>query len=332
MTGSDRADHSGGLVALDAIQAARARIAPLARLTPVVAASSDPAWAHLRLKCESLQLGGAFKLRGALNFVGQMDPEAAGRGVVTFSSGNHGQALAIAARHFGIQATVVMPTTAPSVKVDGARRFGADVRFAGTTSIDRQRAAATLAAERGLAVVPPFDHAHIIAGQGTAGIEILEQCAGVSAVYVPVGGGGLISGIAAAVRRMAPGVRVVGVEPAGADKMTRSLAAGAPVSLERSASIADGLLALRPGDLTFAHVSALVDQVVTVTDDEIRAAMRFLAAHAKLVAEPSGAASVAGAMRLAPAGAGGVHVAVVSGGNVSAEVWTEMFQTAGGGV
>ena len=325
MTGSNRADRTGGLVALDAIQAARARIAPTARVTPVVPASSDPAWAHLWLKCENLQLGGAFKLRGALNFVGQMDPDVAARGVVTFSSGNHGQALAIAAGHFGIPATVVMPTTAPAVKVDGARRFGADVRFAGTTSIDRQLAAETLAAGRGLTVVPPFDHPHIIAGQGTSGIEILEQCAGVAAVYVPVGGGGLISGIAAAVRRLAPGVRVVGVEPAGADKMTRSLAAGAPRSLERSASIADGLLALRPGDLTFAHVSALVDQIVTVTDDEIRAAMRFLAAHAKLVAEPSGAASVAGAMRLAPAGSDGVHVAVVSGGNVSAEVWRETF-------
>jgi threonine dehydratase len=224
--------------------------------------------------------------------------------------------MALAARRLGAPAVVVMPTTAPPVKVEGARALGADVHFAGTTSIDRRTAAETLAAERRLTIVPPFDHADIIAGQGTAGLEILEQAPEVTTVYVPAGGGGLVSGVAAAVKRVAPAVRVVGVEPEGAPKMTRSLAAGAPVTLDRIDSIADGLLAVRPGDLTFLHVRALVDEVVTVSDDEIRGAMRFVAGHAKLVAEPSGAAAVAGALRLAPPGSPGIHVAIISGGNV----------------
>lgn len=314
------------LVALEAIRAARVRIAPAARVTPLLPASTGDAWAHLRLKCENLQAGGAFKLRGAFNFVSQLAPGVRARGVITYSSGNHGQAMALAARRLGAPAVVVMPTTAPPVKVEGARAFGAEVQFAGTTSIDRKVAAEAIAAERGLTIVPPFDHADIIAGQGTVGLEVLEQEPAVTVVYVPAGGGGLISGVAAAVKRLAPSVRVVGVEPAGAPKMTRSLAAGAPATLDRIDSIADGLLAVRPGDLTFRHVRALVDEVVTVTDDEIREAMRFLARHAKLVAEPSGAASVAGALRLAPAGSTGVHVAVVSGGNVEMALLGEILR------
>jgi threo-3-hydroxy-L-aspartate ammonia-lyase len=313
------------LVSVAAIRAARERISGLVRLTPIVSASSDEAWAHLRLKCENLQAGGAFKLRGAFNFLSQLDPAVRARGVVTYSSGNHGQAMALAARALGAPAVVVMPTTAPAIKVEGARSYGADVQFAGTTSIHRRTAAEAIAAERGLTIVPPFDHADIIAGQGTVGLEILEQEPAVSTVYVPVGGGGLISGVAASVKQRVPGIRVVGVEPEGAPKMSRSLAAGAPATLDRIDSIADGLLAVRPGELTFQHVQAFVDDVVTVNDDEIREAMRFLARHAKLVVEPSGAASVAGARRLAPAGATGVHVAVVSGGNVEMALLREIL-------
>jgi threonine dehydratase len=304
------------LLELADIQAARARIADGVEVTPLVVASSAAEYSHLFLKCENLQRGGAFKLRGALNFLRQLDARSLARGVVTYSSGNHGQAMAIAAARVGAPAVVVMPTTAPPVKVENARRFGAEVIFAGTTSIHRKDKAEAVAAERGLTIVPPFDHAHIVAGQGTVGLEILEQRPDVTAVYVPAGGGGLIAGIATAVKGSAPHVRVIGVEPEGAPKMTRSRAAGAPATLDRIDSIADGLLAVRPGDLTFAHLQALVDDVVTVSDDEIRAAMRFTAAHAKLVAEPSGATAVAGALRLAPAGTAGVHVAVVSGGNL----------------
>ncbi len=303
------------LVTVDEVHAARQRIAAAARITPLVPLSSGSEWSHLRLKCENLQRGGAFKLRGAFNFVSQLTASKP-RGVITYSSGNHGQAIAIAARDLGLPAVVVMPTTAPAVKVDGARGYGAEVIFAGTTSIDRKVAAEALAAERGLAIVPPFDHRDIIAGQGTCGLEIIEQAGDVAAVYVPVGGGGLISGIAAAVKHLSPSTRVIGVEPAGSPKMTRSLAAGAPTTLDRSDTIADGLMAVRPGDLTFAHVEALVDDVVTVTDDEIREAMRMLAREAKLVAEPSGAAALAGALRRAPPGSAGVHGVVVSGGHV----------------
>ncbi|MBK5297270.1 MAG: threonine/serine dehydratase [Vicinamibacteria bacterium] len=308
------------LVEIDAIQRARQRIAGVVRVTPLLPASSDEAWVHLWLKCENLQAGGAFKLRGAFNFVSQLDPAIRARGVITYSSGNHGQAMALAARRLGAPAVVVMPTTAPAVKVEGARAFGAEVRFAGTTSIDRRLAAEALASERGVTIVPPFDHADIIAGQGTVGLEIVDQRPDVTTVYVPVGGGGLVSGVAAAVKRLAPSVRVIGVEPAGAPKMTRSLAAGEPTTLDSIDSIADGLLAVRPGDLTFAHVQALVDEVVTVSDDEIREAMRFLVRQSKIVAEPSGAASVAGALRMAPEGSRGVHVAVVSGGNLEMSV------------
>jgi threonine dehydratase len=304
------------LVALDAIHRARQRIDGVARVTPLIPASSDEAWAHLWLKCENLQAGGAFKLRGAFNFVSQLDATVRARGVITYSSGNHGQAMALAARRLGAPAVVIMPTSAPAVKVEGARAFGAEVQFAGTTSIDRKLAAEALAAQRGLTIVPPFDHPDIVAGQGTVGLEIVDQRPDVTTVYVPVGGGGLVSGVAAAVMRLAPSARVVGVEPAGAPKMTRSLLAGTPTTLDRIDSIADGLLAVRPGDLTFAHVQALVDEVITVSDDEIRDAMRFLVLHSKIVAEPSGAAAVAGALRLAPARSPGVHVAVVSGGNL----------------
>lgn len=311
------------LVSLDEVRAAGARVSGQVRATPLVAASSDERWGHLRLKCENLQAGGAFKLRGAVNFLATLAPARLARGVITYSSGNHGQAVALAARRHGVPAVVVMPTTAPAVKVAGARGFGAEVHFAGTTSIDRRRAAEAMAEARGLTLVPPFDHPAIIAGQGTVGLELLDAEPAPTSVYVPVGGGGLISGVAAVVARLAPWARVIGVEPEGAPKMTRSLGAGAPVTLDRIDSIADGLLAVRPGELTFAHVRALVAEVVTVSDEEIRAAMRFLARESKVVAEPSGAASVAGALRLAPAGSPGVHVAVVSGGNVELALLAE---------
>ena len=300
------------LVSLDDIAAAAARLHGIARRTPVIAAAP-----RLLLKCESMQPMGAFKMRGACNMLAQLPPAARARGVITYSSGNHGQAVALAAQLHGVPSVIVMPETAPAVKVDGARAYGADVVFAGRTSTDRRLKAEEIAAERRLAMVPPFDHEWIIAGQGTVGLEIIEQCPEVTAVYVPVGGGGLIAGISTAVKRSRPDVRVVGVEPAGAAKMSTSLRAGAPVTLDSTASIADGLLTLRPGDLTFAHARAYVDEVMTVTDDEIAAAVQWLFRTAKIVAEPSGAASTAGVLsRGLPSG---TTVAVVSGGNVAPE-------------
>lgn len=296
------------LVTLDDIRAAATRIRPLVRRTPVVDLDG------LALKCENLQVTGAFKVRGAANMLALLSPSQRAAGVITYSSGNHGQAMAYAAAHHGARAVVVMPETAPRVKVDAVRRYGGDVILAGRTSADRKARAEAEAADRGLTMVPPFDHPWIIAGAGTVGLEVLEQCPQATTVFVPMGGGGQISGVSTAIKQMRPGVRVVGVEPAGAARMTASLAAGQPVTLPATTSIADGLLTLRPGDLTFAHVQTYVDRVVTVDDEAIADSVRWLFAEAHLVAEPSGAAAVAAARRAGTTAA----VAIISGGNVDA--------------
>jgi threonine dehydratase len=258
---------------------------------------------------------GAFKVRGACNMIVQLPPESRAAGVITYSSGNHGQAVALVAQRFGIPAVVVMPENAPPIKVEGTRRYGAEVIFAGTTTLHRKALAEEELERRGMTMVPPFDDPWVIAGQGTVGLEILEQCPGVTTVFVPAGGGGLLSGIGAAIKGMRSSVRIVGVEPEGAAKMSRSREVGRPVTLDHVSSIADGLLAVRPGDLTFEHVQRFVDDVVTVSDEQIRDALRWLFREASLVAEPSGAAAVAGALIQAPERSG-VTVAVVSGGNV----------------
>ncbi len=315
------------LVTLDDIRAARTRVGRAARVTPLLdvryphAARAGGPDARLYLKAESLQPMGAFKIRGAFNMIAQLSAEQIARGVITYSSGNHGQAVALAAQILGAPAVIVMPTTAPAVKVEGARSYGAEVQFAGTTSTDRQQQAEAEAARRGLTIIPPFDHVHIIAGQGTAGLEILDQHPDAGTVYVPIGGGGQLSGIAAALKLSRPSVRVVGVEPDGAPTMKTALAAGHPVTLEKTTSIADGLLTLRAGDVTFEHARAFVDEIVTVPDAAIVAAVAWLFRHARLVVEPSGAAATAAVM-LGLGGAdprqGGV-VAMVSGGNVAPE-------------
>jgi threonine dehydratase len=306
--------QTSSLVTLDEIRDAAPRIAHVVRRTPLIDVGGFGAGPSFAVKCENMQPAGAFKIRGACNMLMQLSPEARAAGVITYSSGNHGQAMALAARLMGVTAVVVMPETAPAVKVDGARRFGAEVIFAGTTVLERRARAESEAAARRLTMVPPFDHPWIIAGQGTCGLEIVDQAPGLSVVYVPMGGGGLVSGLAVAVKALRPGVRVVGVEPEGAPKMTRSREAGTPVTLERTHSIADGLMSIRPGDLTFAHVQALVDDLVTVSDTQIAGAVRWLFEHANVVAEPSGAASVAAVLAAAAVPPG--TVAVISGGNV----------------
>ena len=309
------------LVSLAAIREAAERVRPIVRTTPLVDVSSA-AGRPLFLKCENLQPAGAFKIRGAYNMVARLTPDERARGVVTYSSGNHGQALALAARELGAPAVVVMPTTAPPVKVEGTRAFGAEVIFAGTTSAHRRERAEAEADTRGLTIVPPFDHEWIIAGQGTAGLEILDQCPGVAAVVVPVGGGGLLAGVAAAVKQTHPHVKVVGVEPSGAAAMKASLEAGHAVTLPSTASIADGLMPVRPGDLTLAHVQAFVDAVVTVEDAAIIDALLWILANARIVAEPSGAAATAAVLTGAldvVVGFDAPIVAIVSGGNVSRE-------------
>lgn len=329
-----RADRGATLVTLDRIRAARERIAPIARVTPlldVTVAAGRPLW----LKCENLQPAGAFKIRGAYNMVAQLSDEQRRRGVITYSSGNHGQAMALAARELGAPAVVVMPTTAPAIKIAGAKAFGAEVILEGTTSADRLARAEAEAASRGLTMVPPFDHDWIIEGQGTAGLEILEQRPDVAVVLVPIGGGGLIAGVAAAVKQSNPTVRVIGVEPSGAAAMKASVEAGYAVTLPKTHSVADGLMPVRAGDLTFAHVQAFVDHVVTVEDTEIVDATLWTFEHARIVVEPSGAASIAavrgGAMDRVIGGAAiGPIVAIVSGGNVGLDRIAQLSAASAG--
>ena len=279
-----------------------------------VPALSERAGVPVYIKLESEQPTGAFKLRGAWNFVRQLSPEVRDRGVITYSSGNHGQAVAFAARRVGARAVVVMPETVPAVKIDGVERWGGEVLFAGTTSEDRYVRAMELAEEQGLTPVPPFDHPHIIAGQGTVGLEIVEELPGVAHVTVPVGGGGLIAGITTAVKALNPNVRITAVEPEHAAALGAALAAGRPVRLDETSSIADGLLPLSVGTLTFEHVKGYVD-AVTVTDSAIAEATAWLHEEQGELVEPSGAATTA-ALRAGAFEPAGPTVLVVSGGNV----------------
>ena len=317
------------LVTLEAIRQAAGRVSAIARRTPVLDLS-DLAGRPLLVKCESHQPGGAFKIRGATNMLKRLPADALRRGVVTYSSGNHGQAVALAASRLDGRAVIVMPTTAPAVKVAGVRRWGAEVIQEGTTSIERRKRAEAEADARGLTMVPPFDHEWIIEGQGTCGLEILEQVPHAEVVVVPVGGGGLVSGVAAAIKLSRPDVSVVGVEPAGAAKMSESLKAGHPITLPRTDTIADGLMPVRPGDLTFEHVKAFVDRVVTVDDERIARAALWLFHEAKQVIEPSGAATVAAVLWPDDGGLLADRskkvVAILSGGNVAPETLAELGQ------
>ncbi|HUL03290.1 MAG TPA: threonine/serine dehydratase [Gemmatimonadales bacterium] len=272
----------------------------------------------VHLKLELLQPMGAFKIRGAYNAIRKL-PEAARRcGVITYSSGNHGQAVAYAACYVGMRAVIVMPETAPAVKVAGVKRWGGEVVLAGRTSEDRQQKAEQIAKREGLTIISPFDHPDIVEGQATLGLEIAEQLPDVASVVVPVGGGGLIAGVVVGLEAAGSAARVWGVEPTGAPKLQRSLAAGRPERLDRTASIADGLITLSVGAVPFAELNrrrSRVAGIVLVEDASIREAMHFLWRDCRLAVEPSGAATTAavrsGAVRpAAPA------VVVVSGGNV----------------
>ena len=316
------------VISLDDIDRATDRIRGIAAWTPLVDVSHHagrPLW----LKCENLQVAGAFKIRGAYNKIAGLSADEHRRGVITYSSGNHAQAVAYAARAVGIPAVVVMPHTAPAIKVEATHAFGAEVLFEGTTSVERRACADRVAGERGLTMIPPFDDLTIIAGQATVGREILEDAPPLDRVYVPIGGGGLVSGVAAAIKLRHPSTKtkVIGVEPVGAACMAASLAAGCPVTLGSTESIADGLLPLRPGNLTYEHVEAFVDDVVTVQDGAIARAVTWLARRAKLVTEPSGAVTIAAVLDDATSDA--VTVAVLSGGNIASSVLCELLAAHG---
>jgi threonine dehydratase len=301
------------LVTAADIESAARTLSGVAVRTPLLPAEflGEGVW----LKPEMLQRGGAFKLRGAFNFLSRLKPATRARGVVAPSSGNHAQAVALAAKLLGVPAIVVMPTTVTAAKRAGAERLGARIELAGTTTADRMARALEIERDEGATLVPPYDDPLIIAGQGTVGLEIAQDMPDVASVLVPVGGGGLSAGVAAAVKLRRPKARVIGVEPTGAPKLSKAREAGSPVRLDRTASIADGLLAVEIGHLTFAHHQRFMDDVVLVDDAAMRRAMRILLDRAKLVAEPSGAITVAAIMErrveLAPP-----TVLVLSGGNI----------------
>jgi threonine dehydratase len=309
------------LVTLADLRAAAAVLRGKAVRTPLLPAdelAAELGAPSIWLKPETLQRGGAFKFRGAYYFLSRLTSEARGRGVIAPSSGNHAQAVALAARTFGVACTVVMPTTVAAAKRAGAERLGARVVLAGTTTAHRMEKAQELSRAEGLTLVPPYDDATIIAGQGTAGLEIVEDLPDVGTVLVPVGGGGLSAGVAAAVKLMAPRARVVAVEPAGAPKLTNARKAGKPVKLEHTSGLADGLLAVEIGSLPFRHHAQFVDDVVLVEDAAIPGAMRWLLDRMKLVVEPSGAITVA-ALRAGLVRPVGPTVALLSGGNIEWE-------------
>jgi threo-3-hydroxy-L-aspartate ammonia-lyase len=313
-----------GLVTLDDVRRAADVLRGVALRTPLVPYTGEdaPAGEPLLLKAESLQPTGAFKVRGAYHAVARLDAAQRAAGVVTHSSGNHAQALAYAARRCGVRAVVVMPADAPAVKVAATRRWGAEV--VQVDAADREERTADLVASHGYTLVPPYDHADVIAGQGTVGLEVAEDLPDVDLVLVPVSGGGLVSGVAVAVKALCPAARVVAVEPALAADAQESYRTGALVGwpvADTARTVADGLRVPRLGALPWRHVQAYVDDVVTVTEEQIRTAVARLATGARLVAEPSGAVAPAAALlasdTLPPARR---TVAVVSGGNVDPSV------------
>ncbi|OMC36911.1 threonine dehydratase [Mycobacterium sp. GA-1841] len=311
------------LVTLDDIDAAARRIAPDIVRTPLIPARWGDRVRPLWLKPENLQPIGAFKIRGAFNALGRLDPAARARGVVAYSSGNHAQAVAYAAAAYGVPAHIVMPVETPSVKVRATRDHRANVVLC--QSGEREAVAAELVERTGGVLVPPFDHLDIIAGQGTIGLEIAADLPAVAAVFVPISGGGLASGVGTAIRALCPEAKVLGVEPELAADTAEALAAGHQVNwtaAQRNRTIADGLRAT-PSALTFAHLQRVVDDVITVTESEIRYAVAELANQAHLVAEPSGAVALAGYRKAAaPAGPA---VVLISGGNIEPPLLTEIL-------
>ncbi len=313
------------LLGLDDVERARALIEGRVRATPVMSATTlgDELGVRLVLKAELFQKTGSFKPRGVFNKLLSMDPAARSRGLVSLSAGNHAAALAYGATSVGAKATIVMPAGAMAAKVEATRRYGGEVVQTAGSLLE---ACLALQAERDLTLVHPFDDLAVMAGQGTVGIELLAQVPDVDMVVVPVGGGGLISGVAAAVKLQRPSVLVVGVEPEGADAMSRSLQNGAPAHLDKADTIADGLAAPFAGEHTLRHVQHFADQIVRVSDTQIADALRVLIQRCKLAAEPSGAASLAALTsgRITPA-AWSTVVCVISGGNVGPDVLRQLL-------
>ncbi|MET8024332.1 threonine ammonia-lyase [Streptomyces avermitilis] len=304
-------------VTLDDVRGAQKMLAGVARMTGMEGSRylSQLVGAPVHFKCENLQRTGSFKLRGAYVRIAGLLPEERAAGVVAASAGNHAQGVALASSLLGVRSTVFMPKAAPLPKISATREYGAEVRMHGTVVDETLAAAQEYAAETGAVFIHPFDHPDIIAGQGTVGLEILEQCPEVRTIVVGIGGGGLVAGIATAVKALRPDVRIVGVQAAGAAAYPPSLAAGRPVSVENPATMADGIKVGRPGDVPFRIIGDLVDEVRTVSEDNLSRALLLCLERAKLVVEPAGASPVAALLR-EPGAFEGPVVAVLSGGNV----------------
>ena len=319
------------MIGLTEIEDAQLRLRGITVRTPLIEfklRAEDPH--HLFLKPENQQPIGAFKLRGAYNKIASLSEGDRTRGVITYSSGNHAQGVAYAARALGVRAVIVMPESAPAIKRKATAALGAEIVLVGPSSVERQLKAEELAAQHGFVIVPPFNDEQIIAGQGTIGLEILEDLPKVETVLAPVGGGGMISGVATAIKLSRPSVKVIGVEPELAADAQASLRAGKIVEFparEVSQTIADGLRTQSIGPINFEHIRRYVDDIVTVTEDEIREAVRLLAANPATVAEPSGAVAVAGFLfhrdKLPKTK---INVAVISGGNIDPEMLEELRQ------
>lgn len=308
-------------VTLDDVLDAAARLKGVAHRTPVLRSRTldTLVGAEVHLKCENFQRVGAFKFRGAYNAASRLTPEQLTRGIAAFSSGNHAQAVALAARELGTTAVIVMPEDAPASKRAATEGYGAEIVTYDRYTGDREAIAQALAAERGLALIPPYDHPHVMAGQGTAALELLEDAGELGALLTPVGGGGLIAGSATAAKGRYPGIRMIGVEPEAGDDTRRSLEAGRRISIPVPRTIADGQALDRPGELTFSVNRRLVDEIALVSDDEIRAAMRFAFERLKIVVEPSGATPLAALLSGRVGDLPDRVGVIVSGGNVDAE-------------
>jgi threonine dehydratase len=317
-----------GMVTIADIQSARSRLRGITVHTPLIEFNhpeSDSC--KLFLKLENQQPIGAFKLRGAYNKISSLSEEERSRGVITYSSGNHAQGVAYAARALGVKAVIVMPENAPAIKREATAALGAEIVFVGPAGSERQRKAEELAAQHGYVMVPPYNDEQIIAGQGTIGLEILEDLPEVETVLAPVGGGGMISGVATAIKLSKPSVKVIGVEPELAADAQASLRAGKVVQFpaeEVLSTVADGLRAQSIGAINFEHIRRYVDDIVTVTEGEIREAVRLLAKNPNTVAEPSGAVSVAGFLfHRGQLPKTKINVAIISGGNIDPKMLEE---------
>ena len=318
------------MISFDDVRSAADRLAGVAHRTPVARSRTLDArvGAAVFLKCENLQRVGAFKFRGAYNAVSRLTAEQLARGIAAYSSGNHAQAVALAARRLGSTAVIVMPADTPASKLAAVTGYGAEIITYDRYTGDREALGRELAESRGLTLIPPYEHPHVMAGQGTAALELLEETGELDALVVPVGGGGLMAGSATAAKALYPGLRMIGVEPEAGDDTKRSLAAGERVAVPVARTIADGQAAAIPGELTFAVNRRLVDDIALVSDDEIRAAMRFAFDRLKLVMEPSGAsglaALLAGKVPASPARVG----VIISGGNVDTARFAELVAPA----